>query len=260
MLLNACDTSQTAKALEIIGGSYAKCLYLYCNIKRYGTLNPNFKVFYDYDNKTVIGKYFEDSVHAFVPPENTAQVIDFIKTNSPRTIFSSARLESLTDSFLEEEVCIYKLNKKKLPQKDPSEVVCELGQKDIPQLVSFLMQNSETYRRTYDENNLKKQFIERMGEKYSRFFGLYKDDKLSGCAFTKAEISDLIIVGGILVSPDHRNEGLGYLLCCKKAFVAKNENKDAYCFVEKNLAASKRLHTKVGYEEVEKVYKYTKKI
>lgn len=151
---------------------------------------------------------------------------------------------------------VYRLNESPLIQT-PTLGIEALSGNDIAELTEFLYTNSEEYTKTYDKEKLEKQLLERLESGYCRYFGRFDSGELIGCAFTKAEICNAMIVGGILVSPEHRGKGIGKALCLYKGKIAQMENKTAYCYIDDANSISIKLHRSVGYRKVTTVYKYT---
>jgi len=222
---------------------------------KYGLSEPNFQVYAHEPSFSVYGCYYGDSLHVLSMDDDNEHTLTFIAQRQPRTIFSSHQLV-LGEFYREEKTGIYKLT-----EQCPVNIggIRLLGRDDIDSLVEFLYCNSETYRRTYDKENLRRQLLDRLDTGYCRYIGKYDTDTLVGCAFTKAELSDLMIVGGVLVAPTHRKQGLGKQLCGCLCDVAEKENKQAYCFIDDENTLSIRLHTSVGYRRVETIYKYVLK-
>lgn len=257
MIRSVTDEKEINYILEILNPYREKCLYLFCNITKLGGYNQNFKIFFEDEDNTVIGQYYGDSVHILAPEKINDTIYSFILKTRPRTIFSSRRIE-LDQRYDEEITSVYKLTKK-VEAAYCEQTLKQLKQKDIESLTSFLYTYSSEYQKTYDKEKLQNQLFDRLESGYCRYFGVYSNDQLIACAFTKAEISDLMIVGGILVSPEYRGNGLGKALCGHKAMIAVKENKDAYCFIDENNKVSVSLHIGCGYENVATVYKYTSK-
>lgn len=232
-----------------------QCLYLYCNIDKYGCKDENFKIFIDEVSGSVIGMYYGDSVHIFAKHGIDDAAMEFIKANYPRTIFSSHPIDGLVD--MEEETTgVYRLNQN-VPLCDEVPDIQILNAQEIGQLTNFLYANSVEYQKTYDKKKLEEQLLERLESGYCRYFGKYHAGEMIGCAFTKAEISNVMVVGGILVSPEYRGAGIGKGLCLHKGRIAQLEHKTAYCFIDDANKVSINLHESVGYRKVSTVYKYT---
>lgn len=257
MFTQVTDENELARVIEILVPQREKCLYLFCNIMKYGIVNDNFKVFLDKKSENVIGVYFGDSVHILAKAGIDNSILDFIKVNKPRTIFSSESFTSC-DQYNEQFTGVYKL-RQPLINGQSIRGIKQLNVQDIENLTAFLYQHSEEYQKTYDREKLKKQLIERLETGYCRYFGKFKGAELIACAFTKAEIKDVMVVGGILVSPDNRGVGIAKELCVHKGTIAINENRMAYCFIDEMNYASIQLHKSVGYEKVDNIYKYTRR-
>lgn len=251
MIAPVSDPQSLERVVRIVTPQREKCMYLYCNLMKYGLNEPKFQVYSEEPSGAVYACYYGDSLHVLIPDGNTDGTLDFIARKKPRTIFSSQKLPLKT--YCEEKTGLYKLVEK--CPVDPGDVRL-LEREDIGLLVDFLYSNSETYRRTYDKENLRSQLQERLDTGYCRYFGLYDANTLVGCTFTKAELADMMIVGGVLVAPTHRKQGLGQRLCACLCAVAEKENKQAYCFIDDENLPSVRLHSSVGYRRVETVYKY----
>lgn len=243
------------EVIRILTPNREKCLYLYCNVKKYGYENQHFQIYLNKENSVVIGIYFEESMHIYCEESISHEIWHMIEEQKPRTIFSSVQME-LEGRYREEYTSLYLLKSLQNVQ-NPLQGICQLGKSEIGKLADFLYSYSGEYRRTYSREKLEVQLCERLADTYSRYFGLYQKEKLVGCAFTKAELSDLMIVGGILVAPDLRGQGFGRLLCQYKGVIAKNEGKEAYCFIDENNLTSIKLHTSIGYAKVGNIYKYT---
>ena len=249
------NQNELEHVIKILEPQREKCLYLYCNILKYGLENDNFNVFIETNSNNIIGMYYGDSIHVFAPDGISNSILNFIKSNRPRTIFSSIQLLEL-GQYNEEQTGVYRLQNELIRNATKKEIR-QLELQDIRKLTKFLYKYSSEYRKTYDEEKLEKQLAERLVTNYCRYFGKFDEKVLIGCAFTKAEINDVMIVGGILVSPEYRGLGLGKELCLQKGIIACRENKKAYCFIDDLNHVSIRLHKNVGYEKVDNVYKYT---
>lgn len=257
MIEPICSQDELSRVISLLRENREKCLYLYCNATRYGIDNEQFQLYFDVEKKTVIGIYYRDSLHIYSGNGIDEEIIKFIVERRPRTIFSSHRLPS--DLPYDEESTGVYLQKKKSADTNHNCSIVQLEEKDISQLTDFLYTYSSEYQKTYDKNVLESQLMDRLLSGYCRYFGIFKDGKIIACAFTKAEIHDTMIVGGILVNPFHRGKGLAKDLCRHKGSIALGEGKDAYCFIDDMNGESIRLHSNVGYRRVNKVYKYTVK-
>ncbi len=249
------DPRQAKAVFETLTPHCEQCLYLYCNLDKYGVFSENFKVFLDEESGSVIGVYYGDSVHIFANHGIDAAIVAFIRSSQARTIFSSHPLTGVMNMD-EETTGVYRLDESLLI-RTPTSGIETLSGNDIAELTEFLYTNSEEYRKTYDKEKLREQLLERLESGYCRYFGRFDCGKLIGCAFTKAEIRNAMIVGGILVSPEHRGKGIGKALCLYKGRIAQTENKTAYCFIDDENYTSIKLHGSVGYRKVCTVHKYT---
>lgn len=252
------EKKESAIILSKLQPHKESCLYLYCNLYKYGISNPHFKVYYDNQSEIVVGQYYGDSIHIMAQDYITEGVSDFVLGARPRTIFSSIKLPWL-EGYDEETTGVYKLVDA-LSDERAIDHLRVLDKSEMEKLTDFLYLHSAEYRKSYDKTNLYCQLTERLESGYCRYFGLYYEDFLIGCAFTKAEIEDTMIVGGILVSPEFRGRGYGKMLCMYKAAIATSENKDAFCFIDDGNPASIELHSACGYKRVTTVFKYTAKI
>lgn len=252
-----CDEKEAAIVLSQLKSLRKNCLYLYCNLSRYGIRNSNFKVLINDKTNLVIGQYYGDSIHIMAQTEITDDEACFISAIQPRTVFSSVKLPFL-QGYNEETTGVYMLKAKSLEINDDHSLI-NLKKEEMKSLTEFLYLHSLEYQRTYDKTKLYQQLTERLVSGYCRYFGLFQNEELIGCAFTKAETEDTMIVGGILVSPDYRGRGFGKLLCKYKAAIAVSENKEAFCFIDDTNTPSIGLHTSCGYRKVSTVFKYTLK-
>lgn len=255
MFKQVLDRNKLDKVIEILTPRREKCLYLYCNVLKYGIGNENFKIFLEEASGDVIGVYFEDSVHILAENGISDSILQFLEGNKPRAIFSSAIIKEL-QQYDEELTGVYRLQKELFKTRFIHGIK-QLGADDMEMLTEFLFEHSEEYRKTYDKEKLEKQLTERLETRYCRYFGKFEDEMLIGCAFTKAETNDIMIVGGILVSPICRGLGIGRELCFQKGVIACQESKTAYCFIDDLNYVSIQLHTGVGYKKVGNIYKYT---
>lgn len=252
MIVPVLDAEHLRRVCDKVVTQREKCLYLYCNLMKYGVGNPDFKVYTHEETDSVFACYYGDSLHILAPGGSCARTLGFVDKIQPRTIFSSERLD-LKDRYREEFTGLYRLT---APQGGRAPQIQQLGREDIAMLVDFLYSNSQTYQWTYDRGNLQLQLLDRLDTGYCRYFGVFSGDELVGCTFTKAELNDMMIVGGVLVAPTMRKQGLGSRLCTFLGDLAVREGKQAYCFIDDDNLPSVQLHTSVGYSKVETVYKY----
>jgi len=255
MIEPICSQEKLSKAISLLRKNREKCLYLYCNATRYGIDNEQFQLYFDIEKEIVIGIYYCDSLHIYSGNGIDKDIINFIIEKRPRTIFSSDKLPSNL-SYNEESTGVYLLKEKNTESSHNWHIV-QLTEKEISLLTDFLYTYSTEYQKTYDKTILEQQLMDRLLSGYCRYFGIVKDGIIIACAFSKAEIQDTMIVGGILVNPLYRGNGLAKELCVHKGLIALRENKNAYCFIDDTNSESIHLHSKIGYIRINTVYKYT---
>ena len=163
------------EVIPIVQPRREKCLYLYCNLMKYGVNEPNFKVFMHENSKSVFASYYGDSLHALTSEGDCGLAEEIVLERNPRTVFSAERLA--LKNYCEETTGLYKLH---ADCQINTEDIQQLGREDIDSLVDFLYSNSETYRRTYDKDNLRAQLLDRLDDGYCRYFGKYDNGNMVG--------------------------------------------------------------------------------
>jgi len=63
MIVQILDQQGLERVLSIVNPHREKCMYLYCNLMKYGLSEPNFQVYAHEPSFSVYGCYYGDSLH-----------------------------------------------------------------------------------------------------------------------------------------------------------------------------------------------------
>lgn len=259
------DENLVEQALEYIGEDYPKVPYCYINLKKYGLTNESVKVWLDMEAGRICGIYllYYDCLH-FVTfggdyPYN--RIAEMVEKLMPRVVMVQGevgeRLEaSLSDTFETEKNYVIDLG---LSVKGNLCDKVTLAQRNDMSDIAHLMINDEEYVHVYEGRILQQQLVERYEDGFGRYFVIRDGKKICATFCTYGEIKNFALLGGLLVHPAYRRQGLGSLISKHAYEVLHQENISAVGFVNYLNKPSLDLHQKLGARPIASLFKFVRK-
>lgn len=224
--------------LMILGQNVAECLYMYIDIKKYGLKNPEIKIWIIQKSNqqidTVLMQYYE-SVQIYT----CGQELDYniiaevlggtaIKMVSGKSDIIRQIYEKSEEEFDYEEGEIYKISSyRKFPGV---EFVEHASVGDVNEIAKLICSES-VFLNNYEEKNLALQLKERMESGMGRSLIIRERNKIVAHIATYAEYENLVITSGLVVHPNYRKSGYGFIIESYLVNELLQEEKDIYTFI-----------------------------
>lgn len=204
------------RIFDYIGDDFGKCAYLYLDFKEYGVSNENVKLWFAEDKcgdiSAITLKYYNGQ-HLFSRENNfdSEEVAELVKRESPIMLCGMKNtLEKIKPFFPNNN-----LETGKVLQliKDDYSGITHPNAKiaspdDIDDIVDLLM-TDDVMGSPYTRDLLKAQFEERFRTGFGRSFIVRTDDgKLLGTSGSYAEIDNMSVISGGIVSEESREQGI----------------------------------------------------
>lgn len=250
-----CNERDMDNILEYIGDDYAKCLYIYIDLKKYGFTNEHFNVWIQYNEKDeiccIISEYYK-GIQLFSKNCNLIadEIYEFLINRDSDVIFGIKEvidiIKEYCTGFTEELGFVGKLTRDitSFSSKPYSASLGEIG--EIVELVA----SDENIGKPYGYDSLYKQYYERKVENFGRNFILRDDstNEIITHAGTYAEIPELAIIGGVITAIPFRGQGFSKITLSALCAELKLEKKEIFSFYY--IPSAKNMHHSIGFEEI----------
>lgn len=237
-----------------IGADYARCLYIYIDLRLYELTGDNFSVWVQLNDSgkicCVVSEYYKGiQIYSRNNDLSIDELTEFLREKDPPNIFGAFETIALirgdfTD--YEEEPGIVGHLKELVMPVDKSVRKAEAG--ELEEIVRLVAED-EDIGKPYGFESLYEQYKERFEKKHGRNYILR--EKTSGkiiChAGTYAETDDVAVIGGVITAPEFRGKGYSKQTLAALCYDLKNEGKDVFSFFY--IPAAKRMHYGVGFEK-----------
>lgn len=259
---------QLTEIKSYFADNYYAAPYLYVNVIKYGLGTENIFTWMDRNNENKIEGIYQlyyDCIHFFTNDIISYPVeilLNFLKENDHKVIFLNENIgKQIEDKLLNNYsyAINYIMNLDHVGNGEISENSCEIGKReDIPQIADLLMSDREFYT-VYDHKVLLRQLFDRFDSNFSRFFIIRNNNTIIASCSTKGEIDNFAILGGYIVHPDYRRQGLAEKIVNFACHTLENEGKNRVSFVNSMNVKSLSLHKKMGADVVSTIAKYVRK-
>ena len=245
-----CVLSDEAQILAYIGQDFAKCAYLYIDLKKYGMTDENVEVWKQLNQQgdiCIIALRYYNGMHLFSRDNvfDLTDVKELILNIKPSLVCGMkdtiGQFENQVPGYISEYGKVLKLGKY---SGIANPEVHRATREELKEIVELLMTDEEMGG-PYTFDLLYKQFCERFDSGFGRNW-LRRDQKgvVSHCA-TYAELEDLAVISGGIVRLDYRGKGqypgqLGAM--CKDLY------EEGKCVISYYYGGAKTAHKLVGFD------------
>lgn len=231
--------NEVAEILEYLKKDIADCLYMYIDIKKYGLNNPHMKVWIERDKKddslkTVVMNY-HGSIQIYERTDDWNKewikellLKEKIKMVSGKETVIKELAAMLGNTYDNSFGSVYQL--KEYRKFDNVETVEYAGENDVQEIAALIC-SDEAFTANYKIEALAEQLLERMNSGMGRNAVIRKDGKIVAHIATYAEYENIAVTSGLIVHPDYRKSGYGFITEGYLVNELLKENKDVYTFV-----------------------------
>lgn len=253
-----CSIADENKVLSYIGEDYAKCLYLYLDLRKYGIGSDKIEVFIqENDDKEVVAvllRYYSCiHVYSFDNSFNAAELGLFIEKHGFSMVYCTAQTAELIYKAMPQDLLrSASMSKGWVAQinainKAPNGLSTMAQDDDFGQIVQLIYED-EDIGRSYKYEELAQQLKERNRSGYTRNMVIKNGNLVIAHACTNAEFDNIAVVAELLVHKDYRRMGYASEIWRDLCYRLLNENKEVYSFYYSD--ESRSLHKKIGFTEV----------
>lgn len=256
-MIRTCTRQDERQILSYIGTDYARCLYLYLDIKKYGIGSDSIEVYIQKKEDTisaVLLKYYS-CLHVYSRDDafDAAELAEFFCSGCFTMLYCSTRTaEKLYAAFPESlkgratvtngsvaRICA--VDKKARGLAVPAQ------EKDFDQICALIYAD-EDIGKSYRYDTLAKQLAERNREGYARNLVIKQGDLVIAHACTNAELDNIAVVAELIVRKDWQKQGYASEIWRELCGRLLAENKEVYSIYYSE--ESRRLHRHIGFFEV----------
>lgn len=252
-MLEQISNNKIKLVLNTIKDNYGECLYLYLDLVKYGTENPNIKVWIsEIDNiiDSITLKYYT-GMHIYVTKDDfgTNSLIKLINDERPTIICAKKSIIEKLQPLLErigyksEYGAIRRLTA--IEKGDESGIIKNPTPEDFNKITELLLSDDDIGG-SYTFKTMHDPIVERYNEKYGRNYIIKDGDKVIAHAGTGAENEKLGILNYVITDPNYRRKGLANKLCTSVCYDLVEEGKDVFLINYSN--ESTALYDKLGFK------------
>lgn len=248
---------------KYIGEDYCRCIYLYLDLKKYGTTDENINSWIQYKENNIcciILKYY-DGMHLYSKKGDFLEyeIENLINNTKPTMICGETKIIEklkLNDYDYEKGSVRY------LDQINYQEIekVSKAEKEDFVQIGKLLYED-EDLGCSYKLEDLIKQLYERNTNGYTRNYVIKENGKVISHAGTGAENEKLAMLAYVITAPEYRGKGLAKKVCYAVCKDIVNEGRKICLINYSN--ESTRLYEQLGFKKYcdwSKLYKNLKKV
>lgn len=239
--------------LNYIGNEYNKSPYLYIDLIKYGFSNNNVTTYIQRNEKNdsiqcVVLCYYT-GMHIFSKnlDFNIDEIVNLIKETKPAIVCAekeiilklSDKLKNYSNKFG------YVRELKKENNIDYIHKVTKATIDDIKD-VARLLNADEDLGKSYKDDELYMQLIERNKDGFSRNYVIKENNKVISHAASSGETEKVAMLSGVITDPKYRGMGYAYEVTSKLCSDLLNEGKRVYLI--NYTYESTKLYDKIGFE------------
>lgn len=224
------------KVIAFLKKNLDDCVYIYIDIVKYGIEHPHITLWFsEYENgiNSVAMKYYDSFQLFSIDTQLDREKICKVLTDNPvKTISGSENIIREIESELQGKydcnygIVVKETKYKKLPGFDKVEAATV----DDCYEIACLMCQDEEFGRNYDVAVLAKQLEDRINTGMGRSFVMREKDEIVGHVATFAEVDDLVVQSGLMVSSKCSNPFGGIILHEYMKGVSLDAGKSVYAF------------------------------
>lgn len=248
-----CDSTWEKEIFEYIGNDYAKCLYIYMDIKKYGFTHKDINIWINADESKKIQAIiftYHNGMHIYSHDlgADWNEITCLILQRNPSIICAVSPIIEQISPKLSFKYNIEYGVIKRLSQscQSTSNRIKKATINDIDEMAEMLYKNSHD---GYSLEERKKQLNERLTDNYSRSYVIYENMKVVAQASTNAEIDTIAIIAGVKVDDNYRRKGLATELINHLCDELAEEGKAIYLVCYNEIANA--MYDKMGFETCE---------
>ncbi len=249
-----CSNCQKSDIIDYISGEYAKCLYLYVNLIKYGCESEYTKVWKVIGDNGInmVMLAYHSALHLYSNSLDfdIKEIIEFIIEKNPSIICASKPLIESLKPFLSSdgyESEYGHIGRKVHTIQAQTDVAVELAKEEDIEQIANLLYDDEDIGASYSYDDLVGQIRERLSQGYVRSYVIKRDGKVVAHLGTGAEIENLCTINYVITAPLYRGKGLSSSLFCHACQQLESEGKEIFSvYYPEN---SRRLHHKMGFED-----------
>lgn len=206
-----CDETWTDRIISYIGNHYESCLYLYADIKRYGTDSEAVNTWVNtVDNHIcAIIMTYHNGMHIFSKnfDYDKSELISLIMETRPDMVLGVESLVSDIYDSLENYCCEYGFVKKM--DKEKSNIYYEnirtASLDDVSKLTDMLMDDTELMASyTYDE--MFNQICERINDGFGNTYYIFDGEDICAQAGISADLDCFSVISNVFTSKKYRGK------------------------------------------------------
>ncbi len=253
-----CSIADETKVFSYIGKDYAKCLYLYLDLKKYGIGSDEIEVFIqenDHKETTAVLLSYYSCIHVYSVDNsfNAMEIGWFVEKHKFSMVYCTTQTAELIFKALPQNtlqsatISTGWVAQIKAVDKQPKGLATMVQNDDFEQIVKLIYEDDDIGR-SYKYDELAQQIIERNQSGYTRNMVIKDGNTVIAHACTNAELGDVAVVAELLVHKDYRRKGYASEIWRDLCNILLNENKEVYSFYYSD--ESRSLHKKIGFTEV----------
>lgn len=224
-----------------------ECIYMYIDIKKYGVTNPAMKVWIDEKPLTTVVMLYYESLQIYTIGEKID--IEWLKKIlQNKEITTIKGRHDIICQIMQGEQPNYRLEDGEVYQIDyyrefeisnDIEHATPADAKEIAELIC----SEKKFAHNYDIKILARQLKDRMENSLGRNIIIRKHGQIVAHIATYAEYEDISVTSGLVVHPDLRKEGYGFMVESYLVNELLKEGKKVYTFIleEKRSALMKSM-------------------
>ena len=240
--------------INYIGDEYNKSPYLYIDFKKYGFKNNNVTIYIQrQSNKSKIQCIvlcYHTGMHIFSKKLdfNVEELLELINEKKPSIICAEKKVIKA----LEKNLINYSSKIGSVRELKKINVVNPIGEVEKAKIgdlkeVARLLNEDEDLGKSYNNDELYNQLVERNIEGFSRNYVIRKDNKVVAHAATGGENEKVAIITGVITNPKYR--GMGYASTVMSKLCADLLSEGKKVFLINYTDESTRLYNKIGFEQ-----------
>lgn len=258
--------SSVINVVNYIGKAFRETPYLYLNVIKYGVGFDSVTTWLDVrTDGSLRGVYllYYDCLHFFTrtPGEYPKEILlGFIKSQPHKVLMLQGivgeRIDSQLSGYHSERNHIIDMANVGLMDRTYRGEIADRAA--VEEIVNLLISDSE-YTHVYDRQMLLEQMLDRFDSGFSRYFVIRQDGRIVATCSTYGEAPGFAIVGGVMVHPECRRQGLACEIESYACHVLSKENITRIAFVNFKNTASLALHKKLGGIPIATMAKFIKR-
>lgn len=230
------DGKDLDRVIAFLRENLDDCVYIYIDIVKYGLEHPDVKLWFSECNNSInsVAMKYYDSFQLFSKnAEMDKDIICNVLEEYPvKTISGSENVIREIETRLKTEydcnygIVVKETKYKKMPGFDKIE---EATVQDCYEIACLMCQDEE-FGRNYDVKILSKQLADRIETGMGRSFVIREEGEIVGHVATFAEVDDLVVQSGLMVSDKAKNPFCGLILHEYMKGVSLDKGKSVYAF------------------------------